>query len=73
MLMLVIIWPIFAGYMEWISMWVSGVKVGEVYKKALVMMIAISTVIISNRVLYTIIVGVGIYGITSVVALRVYG
>lgn len=71
-LILLMIWPIFSGYMEWISMWVSRVKIRETWKKTVVIVLMISLILISVGLLYMCILSIGVYGITSVIALRVY-
>lgn len=71
-LMIVMIWPLFLGYMEWISMWISGVKIGETWKKFIVLILVMRLTMISVSVLYVFVIGTHAYGIVSVVALRVY-
>lgn len=71
-LMMVIIWPLFFGYMEWISIWINGVKIGETWKKSIVLLLVIRFVVISVRILYVVVIGIYAYGIVSVVALGVY-
>lgn len=73
LMMLVIIWPIFYGYIEWISIWIAGVKIGEFHKKIVVIIMVMSLVIISVELLYVIVLSIGVYRISSVIALRVYG
>lgn len=54
-------------------MWISGVKLGETYKKILITILIISLVIVSMGLSYVCVMSVGVYGITSVIALGVYG
>jgi len=72
LLMIVIIWPMFHGYIEWISMWISGVKLRETYKKLMVIVLMISLILITVGVLYFVLLSVGVYGMSSVIALGVY-
>jgi len=49
------------------------VKLGEVYKKALLMVVMMSLILVSIELIYVLVMNVGVYGISSVIALRVYG
>lgn len=53
-------------------MWITGVKIRELYKKVFVILLVMSLVIISVRLLYMIVMSIGVYGISSVIALGVY-
>jgi len=70
--MLVIMWPIFSGYMEWVSMWINGVKIRETLKKVIVVVLIMGLVFLSVMLAYACILTIGVYGISSVVALGVY-
>lgn len=48
-------------------------KIGEVYKKMLVMLIVMGLVVTSVELMYLVVLGVGAYGMVSVIALGVYG
>lgn len=54
-------------------MWITGVKVGEFYKKTLVILLVMGLVMISVEVIYIVVISVRVYGTSSVVALGVYG
>jgi len=71
--MLVMIWPIFNGYMEWISMWINRVKLGETFKKVMVILLIIRLILLSVALAYVFVLAIGVYRISSVIALRVYG
>lgn len=73
LIMLVMIWPMFYRYMEWISIWISGIKIGEFYKKMVVILVVMSLVLISIEIIYLVVINIGVYRISSVVALGVYG
>lgn len=63
----------FNRYMEWISIWINRVKIGETYKKVMVMILVISLVIVSLSIRYIFVLSVRVYGMSSVIALGVYG
>jgi len=73
LLMLVIIWPIFSGYIEWISIWINRVKLRETFKKMMVILLMIRLILLSVNLAYVFVLTIGVYRISSVVALRVYG
>lgn len=73
LMILVMIWPMFYRYMEWVSMWITRVKVREFYKKMVVILLVISLVIISMELMYVVVLNVGVYGVAGVIALGVYG
>jgi len=72
LLILVMIWPIFSGYMEWISIWINRVKIRETFKKIMVILLIIRLVLLSVALAYVFVLAIGVYGISSVIALRVY-
>jgi len=71
--MLVMIWPIFSGYIEWIAIWINGVKLRETFKKTMVILLVMRLVVLSVTLAYVVVLAIGVYGISSVVALGVYG
>lgn len=73
LIIMVIMWPMFVRYIEWIVIWVSGLKIGETWKKIIVIVLIISLILINVGLLYVVVLSIGVYGISSVVALRVYG
>lgn len=73
LMMLVMIWPMFYRYMEWVSMWITRAKIREFYKKMVVILLVISLVVISVELMYMVVLSVGVYGIGGVIALGVYG
>jgi len=73
LLILVIIWPIFSGYIEWISIWISRVKLGETFKKTMVILLIIRLILLSVTLAYVFVLAIRVYRMSSVVALRVYG
>jgi len=56
-----------------VSIWISGVKIGETFKKAIVIVLVIRLVFFSVMVAYVCILTIGVYGMPSVIALGVYG
>jgi len=73
LLILVIIWPMFSRYIEWVSIWINGVKIGETFKKAMVVLLIIGLVLLSVILAYVFVLAVGVYRMPSVIALGVYG
>jgi len=67
------IWPMFSGYIEWISIWISRVKLRETFKKAMVVLLMIGLILLSVALAYVFVLAIRVYGISSVVALSVYG
>jgi len=72
LLILVILWPMFYGYIEWVAIWISGVKLRETYKKLLTLMMVMRLIFISVRVRYVVVLSLGVYRVSSAIALRVY-
>jgi len=70
--MLAIIWPIFGGYIEWISIWINGIKLRETFKKVMVILLMIGLILLSVALAYVLVLAIGVYRVSSVVALRVY-
>jgi len=58
--------------MEWVSIWMSGIKLRETYKKIVVILLLISVTFFSSGFGYVIVMNVGIYGMVSLVSLGVY-
>jgi len=73
LLILVMMWPIFSRYMEWISIWINGVKIRETFKKGMVILLVMRLVFLSVALAYVFVLAIGVYGMPSVIALRVYG
>jgi len=72
LLILVMMWPIFNRYMEWVSMWINGVKIGETFKKLIVILLVMRLIFLSVALAYTFVLAIRVYGMSSVIALRVY-
>jgi len=72
LLILVIMWPMFSGYMEWVSIWISGVKIGETFKKVIVIVLIMRLVFLSVMLAYVCVMVIRVYGMSSVIALGVY-
>lgn len=73
LMILVMIWPIFYRYMEWVSMWITGAKIREFYKKMVVILLVMSLVVISVELMYVMVLSIRVYGVRGVIALGVYG
>jgi hypothetical protein len=58
--------------MDWLNTWIEGIKLGEVYKKVIVLVLLIAIVFVVIRICYVVILSLNIYGMISVVRLRVY-
>jgi len=54
-------------------MWITRVKIGELHKKIVVMVTLISVVAVNVGIRYVVVMNIGVYGVSSVVALGVYG
>jgi len=58
--------------MEWIFMWINGVKLRETFKKIMVILLMMGLVLLSVALAYVLVLAIRVYRISSVVALRVY-
>jgi len=54
-------------------MWVNRIKLRETFKKVIVILLMIRLILLSVALAYVFVLAIGVYRISSVVALRVYG
>lgn len=71
-LIMIMIWPMFAGYMEWMSIWMAGLKLGESYKKVILLLLLISFSIMVVGLSYVFVIVMAPYRVLGVISLGVY-
>jgi len=54
-------------------MWINRVKLGETFKKTMVILLMMGLVLLSVALAYVFVLAIRVYRISSVIALRVYG
>jgi len=53
-------------------MWINRVKLRETFKKTMVILLMIGLILLSVSLAYVFVLAIRVYGISSVIALRVY-